>query len=214
MCSYGPARNATSSWPMTNQSIVPSVERRTSKTESTIGGGSVSYERAEGPRPGGDRGAAARRGMEPEGRGQEAPDVRLASGGLRRVRGVAVREGHARAGALRQRLRDGGLPEDSPAFRRLPDAPELSDQEGGGRSVKSICEKAISVPPDSGTRTIPTLGMADVETRLAPEGKDRVRIPARLRKERADPSSGLRGKSTSAIHCHPAYQFSVQEVSK
>src|SRR5947208_13624615 len=30
-------------------------------------------ERAEGPRPGGDRGAAARRGMEPEGRGPEAP---------------------------------------------------------------------------------------------------------------------------------------------
>src|SRR5437773_4426338 len=91
-----------------------------------------SDERAEGPRPGGDRGEAARRGMEPEGRGQEAPDVRLAEGGLRRVRGVAVREGHARAGALRQRLRDGGLPEDPPALRRLPDAPELSDQEGGG----------------------------------------------------------------------------------
>src|SRR5439155_10027944 len=95
----------------------------------------LSHERAEGPRPGGDRGAAARRGMEPEGRGQEAPDVRLAPGGLRRVRGVAVREGHAHAGAVRQRVRDGGLPEDPPALRRLPDAPELPDQEGGGGSV-------------------------------------------------------------------------------
>src|SRR5438034_6246537 len=160
-------------------------------------------ERAEGPRPGGDRGAAARRGVEPEGRGQEAPDVRLAEGGLRRVRGVAVRAGDARTGAVRQRVRDGGLPEDPPALRRLPDAPELPDQEGGGGGVKSICEKAISVPPDSGTRTTPTLGMADVETRLAPEGKDRVRIPARLRKERADPSSGLRGKSTSATTAIP-----------
>src|SRR5436190_22811203 len=74
--------------------------------------------------------------MEPEGRGQEAPDVRLAEGGLRRVRGMAVREGHARAGAVRQRLRDGGLPEDPPALRRLPDAPELPDQEGGGGSLK------------------------------------------------------------------------------
>src|SRR5439155_23329219 len=75
--------------------------------------------------------------MEPEGRGQEAPDVRLAAGGLRRVRGVAVREGHAHAGAVRQRLRDGGLPEDPPALRRLPDAPELPDQEGGGGTVKT-----------------------------------------------------------------------------
>src|SRR5947208_6961319 len=76
--------------------------------------------------------------MEPKGGRQEAPDVRLAEGGLRRVRGVAVREGHARAGALRQRLRDGGLPEDPPPFRRLPDAPELPDQEGvpGGLGVK------------------------------------------------------------------------------
>src|SRR5207249_5498545 len=96
----------------------------------------LSHERAEGPRPRGDRGAAARRGMEPEGRGQEAPDVRLAPRGLRRVRGVAVREGHARAGAVRQRLRDGGLPEDPPALRRLPDAAELPDQEGRGGSVR------------------------------------------------------------------------------
>src|SRR5439155_25511679 len=69
----------------------------------------------------------------------EAPDVRLAEGGLRRVRGVAVREGHARAGAVRQRLRDGGLPEDPPALRRLPDAPELPDQEGGGGSLIPRC---------------------------------------------------------------------------
>src|SRR5207249_5512258 len=98
----------------------------------TSPGGPCRNERGEGPRPGGDRGAAARRGMEPQGRGQEAPDVRFAEGGLRRVRGVAVREGHARAGALRQRVRDGGLPEDPPTLRRLPDAPELPDQEGGG----------------------------------------------------------------------------------
>src|SRR5207249_5828794 len=100
----------------------------------------LSHERAEGPRPRGDRGAAARRGMEPEGRGQEAPDVRLAPRGLRRVRGVAVREGDARAGAVRQRLRDGGLPEDPPALRRLPDAPELPDQEGGGLEVIPILD--------------------------------------------------------------------------
>src|SRR2546430_15201764 len=86
--------------------------------------------------------------MEPEGRGQEAPDVRLAEGGLRRVRGVAVREGHARAGAVRQRLRDGGLPEDPPAFRRLPDAPELPDQEGGGGSLSCILEIELTSDMD------------------------------------------------------------------
>src|SRR5438094_9924068 len=107
--------------------------RRTrSRNAGLLPGWSIGDERGEGPRPGGDRGAAARRGMEPQGGRQEAPDVRLAAGGLRRVRGVAVREGHARAGALRQRVRDGGLPEDPPALRRLPDAPELPDQEGGG----------------------------------------------------------------------------------
>src|SRR5438094_7222240 len=110
--------------------------RRTrSRNAGLLPGWSIGDERGEGPRPGGDRGAAARRGMEPQGGRQEAPDVRLASRGLRRVRGVAVREGHARAGAVRQRLRDGGLPEDPPALRRLPDAPELSDQEGGGGGV-------------------------------------------------------------------------------
>src|SRR5439155_5082821 len=103
----------------------------------------LSHERAEGPWPGGDRGAAARRGMEPEGGRQEAPDVRFAARGLRRVRGVAVREGHARAGAVRQRVRDGGLPEDPPALRRLPDAPELPDQEGGGGSLTA---RSIRVP--------------------------------------------------------------------
>src|SRR5438094_10051967 len=103
-------------------------------------------DREEGPRTRGDRGAAARRGMEPEGGRQEAPDVRLASRGLCRVRGVAVREGHARAGALRQRLRDGGLPEDPPALRRLPDAPQLPAQEGGGRAMNDDPRQPIDYP--------------------------------------------------------------------
>src|SRR5947207_13338507 len=101
--------------------------------------------------------------MEPEGGGQEAPDVRFAPGGLRRVRGVAVREGHARAGAVRQRIRDGGLPEDPPALRRLPDAPELPDQEGGGGSlIHSEYLKEIAILwPKGGEPAVMIIGWGD-----------------------------------------------------